>query len=229
MFNRTAGDYDLVERLMAMGSGSWYRRRALIQAGLSAGMRVLDVGMGTGLLARQEIEITGDPRLVLGIDPSIGMIAEARKSIPIQGLLGMAEELPLADEQFDFVSMGYALRHVSDLDTPFAQFLRVLRPDGTLCILEITRPKSRLARAVIGAYMRRIVPAVTRLATRHADSQRLWEYYWDTIDGCVPSQIVIAALRSAGFENIRHQLDLGIFSAYTARKPSPAPAAAPSG
>src|SRR5881296_97650 len=66
IFNQTAGDYDRVERFMALGSGSWYRRQALRRAGLTKAMRVLDVAIGTGLVAREEIDITGDPRLVVG-------------------------------------------------------------------------------------------------------------------------------------------------------------------
>ena len=220
MFNQTAGDYDRVERLMALGSGSWYRRRALRRAGLTLGMRVLDVATGTGLAAREEVELTGDPKLVLGLDPSSGMLGEALKALPIRGLLATAEELPLADDQFDFLSMGYALRHLSDLEVTFRQFLRVLKPGGTLCVLEITRPRTRVRRAMIKAYMRCVVPALTRLTTRHADSQLLWEYYWDTIDLCVPAETVTAALARAGFEDVKHHFELGIFSEYTARKPA---------
>src|SRR5688572_11391454 len=54
IFNHTAGDYDRVEKMMALGSGSWYRRQALMRAGLVSGMRVLDVAIGTGLVAREE-------------------------------------------------------------------------------------------------------------------------------------------------------------------------------
>src|SRR5215217_7581042 len=115
IFDGTAGDYDRVERMMALGSGSWYRRQALTRAGLVAGMRVLDVAMGTGLVAREEVSITGDPKLVLGLDPSIGMMTEAKRSLTIRTVQGVAEELPLAAQQFDFLSMGYALRHLTDL------------------------------------------------------------------------------------------------------------------
>src|SRR5438552_14721397 len=89
IFNQTAGDYDRVERFMALGSGSWYRRQALRRAGLVAGMRVLDVAIGTGLVAREEIDMTGDPNLVLGLDPSAGMIAQARRTLPVAAVLGL--------------------------------------------------------------------------------------------------------------------------------------------
>jgi demethylmenaquinone methyltransferase/2-methoxy-6-polyprenyl-1,4-benzoquinol methylase len=223
VFNPTAAaDYDRIERLMAIGSGSWYRRRALVRAGLAHGMRVLDVAIGTGLVAREEVDITGDPRLVLGVDPSVGMIAEARRMLPVTAVMGVAEQLPLADGQFDFLSMGYALRHLSDLSVAFREFGRVLRPGGRLCILEITRPRTRLRRAAMKAYMRFVVPTVTRLTTRHADSQLLWQYYWDTIEQCVPAETVMAALARAGFADVAHHQELGMFSEYTGRKPASA-------
>src|SRR3569833_4231596 len=68
LFERTAGDYERMERLMALGSGSWYRRRALQRAGRKAGMSVVDVGVGTGLVAREAAGIVGDDKLVLGVD-----------------------------------------------------------------------------------------------------------------------------------------------------------------
>jgi demethylmenaquinone methyltransferase/2-methoxy-6-polyprenyl-1,4-benzoquinol methylase len=221
IFDHTAGDYDRVERLMAFGSGSWYRRQALTRAGLAQGMRVLDVAIGTGLVAREEVQITGDPKLVLGVDPSIGMIGEARKSLPINLARGVAEELPVAADAFDFLSMGYALRHLSDLTVAFREFFRVLKPGGRICVLEITAPRTRFRLGLMKAYMRFVVPTLTRLTTRHADSQLLWQYYWDTIEQCVPAETVIAALDRAGFENVAHHLELGMFSEYTARKPLP--------
>src|SRR4051812_11244286 len=55
IFDETAGDYDRVERVMALGTGPWYRRQALKRAGLVGGMKVLDVATGTGLVAREEV------------------------------------------------------------------------------------------------------------------------------------------------------------------------------
>src|SRR5688572_6651145 len=220
IFDETAGTYDHVERLMAFGSGSWYRRQALTRAGLTKGMRVLDVAVGTGLVAREEVNITGDAQLVLGVDPSAGMMGEARKALPIRFARGVAEELPVAADAFDFLSMGYALRHLSDLTPAFREFHRALKPGGRICILEITRPRTRVHLAMMKAYMRFVVPAITRLTTRRADTQLLWQYYWDTIEQCVPAERIISALSAAGFGDVKHHLELGMFSEYTARKPA---------
>lgn len=218
IFDRTARDYDRVERMMALGTGSWYRRQALKRAGLRAGMKVLDVAAGTGMVAREAVTLTGSPAHVIGLDPSSGMLKEltARLSIPV--LLAGGENIPVSDGAFDFLSMGYALRHLSDLRAAFAEFFRVLRPGGRVCLLEITPPASKLPRALFRAYLRGVVPCLTRLMARHADSQLLWRYYWDTIAACLPPHRVMQAMTDAGFAQVSRRVELGVFSEYTGIK-----------
>ncbi len=220
IFDQGAEDYDRIEKMMALGTGSWYRRKALLRAGLKEGMKVLDVAIGTGLVAREEITITGGGANVIGVDPSAGMLAQARQTLNVGAIRGVAENLPLAQNTFDFVSMGYALRHVSDLNLAFAQFFRVLRPGASLCILELTRPKGAFRFALLRWYMGTLIPAMARLVTRGAPSQLLWRYYWDTIESCVSPEQVKAALVAAGFADVKRHTELGIFSEYTARKPA---------
>ena len=169
IFDDTAPDYDWIERLLSFGSGSWYRRGALVRAGLAPGMKVLDVAVGTGLVAREAMTLTGPAGRVIGLDPSAGWCSRPWRP-SISAILGVAEQIPLADEQFEFVSMGYALRHVSDLHRAFSEFFRVLRPGGRLCLLEITAPRRPDSTRLLRAHMRCVVPLVTRIATGRAAS-----------------------------------------------------------
>ena len=215
MFDATAIDYDRVERLLSLGSGRWYRRQALKRAGLGAGMRVLDVAIGTGLVAREAAVLSGNPANVIGIDPSLGMLQQAVQTMPVRAVMAVGEQLPFADGQFDFLSMGYALRHLGDLRAAFAEYRRVLKPGGRLCVLEITAPTSKVGRWALRAYMRRVVPLLTRVMTGRAASQVLWQYYWDTIEACVLPAAVMEAIEAARFEGVERHVELGIFSEYT--------------
>lgn len=218
IFDRTAGDYDRIERLMALGTGAWYRREALRRSGLAPGMKVLDVAAGTGAVAREALAIVGERGRVVGMDPSAGMLAQLVKRLPVGVVRATGERLPVAEGMFDFLSVGYALRHLADLGLALREFNRVLRPGGIVCLLEITAPRRAVLRMLARAYFRGVVPCVTRLAARHADSQLLWRYYWDTIDACVPPERVLEAMRGAGFERVNRYCEMGIFSEYTGVK-----------
>jgi demethylmenaquinone methyltransferase/2-methoxy-6-polyprenyl-1,4-benzoquinol methylase len=214
LFDASAPDYDRVDRLLALGSGSRYRRAALLRAGLAPGMRMLDVAAGTGLVAREAVRIVGDSRDVVGVDPSAGMMAAAGGGLAL--VQGRAEQLPFADRTFDFLALGYALRHLADLAATFREFRRVLRPGGRLLLLEITPPKGALARAALRMYMRGMVPWMSRVVARRPETPLLYRYYWDTIEACVPPAGVLETLRAAGFSGADRIVKLGIFSEFRA-------------
>ena len=218
IFDRTASDYDATERLFSFGTGSGYRRMALRRAGLDAGMRVLDVAVGTGLVAREAVHVVGAQGFVVGLDPSCGMLRNAPQTASMLLVQGTSEQLPFAGACFDFLSLGFALRHLSELEAVFGEFRRVLKPGGILCVLELTPPEQRWARRLVKLYLRHIAPAASRLVARQPETPRLLRYFWDTIEACVPPQRVLEALHRAGFTDVRRHVEAHLFSEYTARR-----------
>ena len=216
-FDDTAVDYDRLEKILGLGSGSWYRRQALLRAGLKPGRKVVDVGMGTGLVSRQILKITGEPQNLVGVDPSPGMMDQAHFDQPVECRIGRAEEIPVPTGSADFLVMGYALRHIADFAAAAAEFRRVLKPGGRLLVLEITRPEGRVAEFLLKAYMRGMVPTIARLVSRSPTTPMLWRYYWDTIEACVPPAEVMQTLRNVGLVDVERYVELGIFSEYRAR------------
>lgn len=218
LFDQAAADYDWVSGAMSLGSDQFYRREALRKAGLQPGMRLLDVASGTGLMIRAALELGVDPAQVTGVDPSRGMLAQNRERNPVTLLEGRGEALPCADAMFDFVCLGYALRHVEDLRALFSEFYRVLRPNGRVLILEITRPAGRVAFQLMRLYLRKIVPAVGWLRRRNKSTLKLLHYYWATIEECVPPPVILSALEASGFKNVKRTTTGGILSEYVAQR-----------
>jgi demethylmenaquinone methyltransferase/2-methoxy-6-polyprenyl-1,4-benzoquinol methylase len=131
---------------------------------------------------------------------------------------GLGERLPFPPGHFDFVTMGYALRHVPDLDLTFEEYHRVLRPGGKVLLLEITRPESALGQTLARAYFGTLVPLLTRLGTGSAHAAQLMRFYWETIAQCVPPETVLESLGRVGFPARERTVIHSIFSEYTATR-----------
>ena len=222
MFDTSAVHYDWITDMMSFGSGRWYRHDALKRAGLEKGMKLLDVGAGTGVVSYAGQQIVGEEGLVVALDPSKGMLTEAKKLGVSYAVQGLGEMLPYPDDTFDMLSMGFALRHVADLKLAFEEYNRVLKPGGKILLLEITRSDNPIAAFALKVYMKYIIPTVTRIFRRSPEAQELMQYYWDTTNECVRPDAILGALTGAGVSNPERNLVLGLFSEYTGVKPSKA-------
>jgi demethylmenaquinone methyltransferase/2-methoxy-6-polyprenyl-1,4-benzoquinol methylase len=220
LFDGAARYYNRIGQILDLGSGPWYRRQALRRAGLRPGMRVLDVATGTGLVARGAVGILGEARRVIGVDPSRGMLGEARRALASPLVQGRGEALPFRNDLFDMLSMGFALRHVPDLEIAFQEYRRVLKPGGRLLLLEVSRPTSRVSRWLIRTHFQHILPFLMRISTRNEPARLLMKYYWDTIDRCVPPEVILESLRRQGFVGVTRHALFGFLSEYVATKPA---------
>lgn len=137
--------------------------------------RVLDVGCGTGILThriREELQ----PELLVGVDPSPGMLTRARERDPaIDFREGQAESLPLDDASVDAVTSTEAF-HFFDQPAALAEFARVLRPGGTVVVVSITSRAARLMRratsGAVSAPTRREVRDLVETAGLRVTDQR---------------------------------------------------------
>lgn len=219
LFDRSARHYDRINAVMSLGAGRRYRREMLVEAGLRPGMRVLDVAIGTGQVACEGRRLLGGRGLVVGIDISLGMLEQARRADAADALVcGQAEALPFACDSFDLVSVGYGLRHVSDLTLLFRELARVLRPGGILLVLELSRPNDWWGHAVMRLCLGHMLPWLSLLTTGSRDAKLLMSYYWDTIERCVLPEVILAAMRAAGLGEVRSTVQYGVLRAYMGRR-----------
>lgn len=217
LFNRSARHYDNVNLLFSLGTGSWYRRFCLRRSGLHPGALVVDIATGTGLLAREALTLTGR---VIGLDVSEAMLAIAQRNLGIPLIQAAAETLPLRPGIADYVTMGYALRHVADLPTAFAEVMRILRPGGAMVLLEVSAPRNKILRALTSFFAGSLIPRLSGLVMRDTRARALMQYHWQTMLSYVPPDSVIQAMKDCGFERITCISHLDLFHHYTGHKPT---------
>ena len=148
LFTRIAPRYDWFNRLASFGLDQRWRRTVTVRGRLAAGQRILDVCTGTGDLA---LLCATRQALAIGIDMNREMLLRAAaksqaQRLPVGWVQGDAESLPFPSGTFDRVLIGFSTRNLSRLMQGLADMVRVLRPGGSLLILETGYPANPILR-----------------------------------------------------------------------------------
>jgi demethylmenaquinone methyltransferase/2-methoxy-6-polyprenyl-1,4-benzoquinol methylase len=195
MFDRISPVYDAMNRTMTMGLDQRWRR-ATVAAVVQPGDRVLDACCGTGDLAVAATEAGGT---VTGIDFSERMLERARrKSDAVDWVQGDALALPFPDGSFDAATVGFGVRNLNDLERGIVELRRVLRPGGSLAILEITQPSGLLA-PFYRLWFDGLVPLLGKLLPGGS----AYTYLPASVRRFPEPDKLAALLRGAGFEDVR--------------------------
>ena len=169
MFDRIAGFYDVMNSVMTAGLHHAWRRRAVDLANVGPGDRVLDVATGTGDLALELARRVAPGGAVVASDFSQEMLALARKKgadtpVPVAFSWANAMDLPYADNEFAAATVGFGARNFSDLDQGLREMTRVVRPGGTVVVLEITTPTRPPLSTFYRLWFDRVVPLIGTVA-----------------------------------------------------------------
>ncbi|MDF1563984.1 MAG: class I SAM-dependent methyltransferase [Deltaproteobacteria bacterium] len=218
VFDRLAGRYDAMNLLISLGQTSWWRWRSLKALPLHAGMRILDVGCGTGWVVRHLAGRAPDATIE-GMDLSEGMLIEARARDPQATYFqGDVTDIPREDGSYDLVTTVFTLRNFPDLDASLDDMVRVLGPGGRIFILDGFPPQGpALWRGFHALWMRHIVPLLVRPFADH----RSFRYLAESILRHVTPDEVARRLEARGLTVERiHRFGLGSAAAITARRAS---------
>jgi demethylmenaquinone methyltransferase/2-methoxy-6-polyprenyl-1,4-benzoquinol methylase len=214
MFDRIAPRYDLLNRVLSLGTELSWRRRALDLARLGESGRALDVGTGTGDFALALLARSSGTASVTGIDISGGMLEIAERRAARAGLgsryerlVASVESLPFPDAAFDVVMAGFVIRNVGDIPRGLREMRRVLRPGGCAVILDLHTPRNPTVRRLYRAYSF-ISP---RLAGALGSDPEAYRYLPRSIEAFYDPEALATLLQDAGFRRVRFErLTFGI-------------------
>lgn len=220
MFDKIAGRYDLLNRVMSLGMDVSWRKKAVAALALREGDHVLDLATGTADLA---IAIThaNASLSVTGLDPSVNMLEIGREKAARLGLQdritfieGDAQALPFESHTFDGVSMAFGIRNVPNRLAALKEIARVLRPSRHVCILELAEPGSGWLGSVAKWYVHSIIPALGAMLSG-ADEYR---YLQRSIEAFPSAMDFGKLIEQAGLELMKVQtLGFGACNLYVAR------------
>ncbi len=198
MFSQIASRYDLMNRFMTGGQDIRWRKKAIELAQLTPNSYLLDLGTGTGDLAREAL--TRFPQAnIIAADFTVEMMRIGRKRHALNFSSADALCLPFRDSMFDAVVSGFLMRNVIDLQRALQEQYRVLKRTGRIVILDTTRPQKNILSPLIRLHMHVIIPALGRLLTGFEDAYR---YLPETTEEFLTTEELASHMMSIGFKNV---------------------------
>lgn len=222
MFDRIAGRYDFMNRLLTGGIDIGWRKKAINTLSKNHPLQVLDVATGTGDLAIMAYKML-NPQKVTGIDISGEMLEIGRKKINKAGLnekivlqKGDCENLQFADNSFDAAMAAFGVRNFENLEKGLSEIYRVLHTGGKLVILEFSQPKPGLFLPLYKFYMKIVAP---QFAKMFSNDKEAYKYLNESAKAFPEREDFVDILNKTGFKNTYFKpLSMGICCIYSGEK-----------
>ena len=228
MFDSIARRYDIMNAAMSVGQHKRWRNKALKESikqllPQKESFNLLDVATGTGDLAFRLHKLIPDATIT-GIDLSDGMLEIAKKKLSTmkqsdQELMkfrkGDSLSMPFHSGEFNLVTVAYGLRNFTDIRKGIREMRRVLKPNGVLCIIELTVPQGPLTKKAYNYYSRNIIPWMGEKIT---GDRLAYTYLPESIAACPAREELAALLEEEGFTHVEwHSLTFGALTYYIAK------------
>lgn len=221
MFNNIAHRYDFLNHFLSMGIDRSWRKKTISVLKNNNPLNILDIATGTGDLAIEALKI--NPTMVTGIDISEGMLEQGRKKVIEKKLqdkvnlqYGDSENIPFPDNSFDAVTAAFGVRNFENLEKGLSEMLRVLKANGTVVILEFSKPTMFPLKQLYSFYFFNILPLIGKIFSKDNSA---YTYLPESVNSFPDGQNFLDILKKVGFKQEKMQtLTGGIATIYSAVK-----------
>jgi len=222
MFDNIAGTYDFLNHFLSVGIDIIWRKKAIRELSALKPQTILDVATGTGDLAFEAIKIL-QPKKIIGVDISVGMLDVARKKITERNLqhvftveTGDSEGLRFEDNYFDAITVAFGVRNYENLEKGLSDMLRVLKPGGKIVILEFSKPVVFPVKQLYNFYFKHLLPVFGKMFSKDA---RAYTYLNESAVAFPDGEALTTVMDKVGYQNTKYRpLTFGISTIYTGIK-----------
>ncbi len=220
VFHSVAERYNLMNDLMSAGLHRLWKRFAIDVSGVKTGDKVLDIAGGTGDLSALFLKQVGKTGEVWLTDINNSMLSIGRDRLIDEGTPAPvaqcdAETLPFPDNYFNCVSVAFGLRNMTHKDTALKEMLRVIKPGGTVIVLEFSKVWGPL-RPMYDAYSFKLLPVMGKMIANDSESYR---YLAESIRVHPSQEALKEMMEEAGFERVEYfNLTAGIVALHRGYK-----------
>jgi len=221
MFDAVAPRYDFLNQLLSLGIHKGWRKKSINQLQSRQPKTILDIATGTADFAIEAMRL--NPEKVIGIDISEGMLNLGKEKIAklglqkkIELLVADSENLPFVDNSFDAITVGFGVRNFENLEKGLREMHRVLKPGGTMIILEFSKPRHFPVKQLYTIYFRYITPFIGKLFSKDSSA---YHYLPESVNAFPDGLDFLNILTKIGLKAARAQtLSYGIASIYSSEK-----------
>ena len=171
MFEDVSHKYDFLNHLLSFGLDYYWRKKLVQYAEVESGQKILDVATGTGDLAIAMVKTNAQK--IIGLDISKGMLDVGIEKIKdrnlnntIEMVIGDSENLKYENDFFDAVTVSFGVRNFESLDSGLSEIFRVLKPNGSLVILETSNPTKFPFKQFYRFYSKFILPSIGKIFSK---------------------------------------------------------------
>ncbi|GFZ33827.1 demethylmenaquinone methyltransferase [Clostridium zeae] len=223
IFSSIAKRYDMLNSVLTLNIDKLWRKKAIKLSGIKKDDKVLDLCCGTGQMIYYECKAVGKNTSVIGIDFSQEMLDVGRerldylsKDYMFELIKGSILELPFENNTFDCITIAFGLRNIQDTNKALSEMYRVLKPNGKVICLELSKPNRLILNKVYNLYFNNVLPVIGYIGT---GDKKAYYYLRDSVNNFMKKEQLKLQFQNNGFKNTGYKsLSFGISSIHYGSK-----------
>ena len=202
VFSQAYEKYDLMNDIMSMGIHRIWKEKFIDWMNPQQNTKLIDVASGTGDIAKLFSEKIMNNGIVTCVEPNLKMLNTGQKKLKkfknIKWINSNAENIPLKDDSFDYYSISFGIRNVTDINLVLREAYRVLKPGGRFLCLEFSKIDNEVLNFIYKKYSK-IIPSIGKFIV---GSSKPYEYLIDSIDKFYNQSELSQLLEKNGFAKV---------------------------